>query len=152
MKWKRVCIIALAIVCIVSVATVAYKLHAPTRIEKLEDGRVGVETTVTSTVDLKTFTFTCSAVFQVEKDAGDGAYYIESVTSEFLERKRVPNEYTFVPQGDIEVICEKEGKSYLVQRTLQVKRSGNPVSVITVGARFTIDNETGLLSAEAMVA
>lgn len=147
---KRTWIVILAIACIVSAVVIAYKLQSPTKIERMEDDRVGVETTIEKTVDLKKFTFSCSAVFQVKQNEDDDTYYIDNVTSEFLERKRVPNEYTFVRKGEIETICEKEGESYIIKRTLPVEKMGRPVMDITAGARFVLDTKTGKMSAEAL--
>lgn len=150
---KNLRIILFATVIIIGVVgvVVIYTTQNRTEIQRLEDGNLGVETIIEETVDLEKFTFTCSAVFQV-KQKEDGTFFIEKITSEFLERKRVPNVYTFSPKEEIETICENEGRSYLIQQTLHVKKSGTPVKDITVGARFNLDMKTGEMSAEQVPA
>lgn len=93
-------------------------------------------------------------MFEVKQE-DTGTYYINSVKAPFIQRKKAPDDYTFSPADsneDPEVICMEKGKTYVVQRWIQVKKAGSDVKKILVAAQFTVSPETGKLSAEDYVA
>lgn len=141
---KKRMIAAIALAAVI-VGAVFIRQNQTTSIETMEDGRVGVETTVSRECDLQKFQFTCSAVFEVKQET-DGTYYIDDVKAPFIQRKKAPADYTCAPadtQEDPRVICVEEGQSYVVKRWIQVKKAGSDVQTIPIAAQFTVSPETG---------
>ena len=144
-KKMMIAVLALAVAI---VGVVLIRQNQTTSIETMEDGRVGVETTVSRECDLQKFQFICSAVFDVKQEE-NGTYYIDDVKAPFIQRKKAPADYTCAPadtQEDPRVICVEEGQSYVVKRWIQVKKAGSDVQTIPVAAQFTVSPETGELS------
>lgn len=146
---KKIAVAVVALVVIIA-GIFVFQQNRTTSIETLEDGQIGVETTVSRECDLQTFQFICSAVFEVKQE-DTGTFYIDSVKSPFIQRKKAPSDYTFSPADtneDPEVICMEKGQTYVVQRWIQVKKAGSDVKKILVAAQFTVSPETGELSVE----
>ena len=46
-----------------------------------------------------------------------------------------------MPLGEVETICQEEGKRYLLRQDFQLSRSGIPMEQIQVAARFSYSPE-----------
>lgn len=122
------------------------------KVERLEDGWIGVETTAERTYDLCDMKFTCSAVFQVEQDPETGDYSISDIESQVIQRKRVPTEYILDTECEVETKTIEEGVCYELTQTFQVTKGSYEMPPLTVSVRFFVDPDTGELSAEDVMA
>lgn len=117
-------------------------------VERFEDGRLGVEMIVVRPFDLEDMTFTCSAVFKIEENTATGEYYIKNVSSQFIQRKRVPIEYILFSEYDIRTKEIEPGRCFELEQTFIVSRNGKEIGPLTVAARFSVDPDTGKMLAE----
>ena len=109
-------------------------------VEYYDDGRVGVADLVKMEYDQQNLSFLCSAVFTLGQDSA-GGQAVQDVTAQFIQRYKAPNNLTFAPLGEVETVCQEEGKCYLLRQDFQLSRSGIPVEQIQVAAQFSYSPE-----------
>ena len=120
-------------------------------VEYYDDGRVGVADLVKMEYDQQALSFLCSAVFSLGQDRA-GGQAVQDVTAQFIQRYKAPNDLTFAPLGEVETVCQEEGKCYLLRQDFLLSRSGIPVEQIQVAAQFSYSPEKETFSVQTVPA